>query len=421
MRFGRAAWVSLVAAGASFSLSGAIARAVVPPLSPNNPSTLETVTPHLTSFYRPPAGATKGHAGDLVRVQRIDIGFGVRAWRVLYRSETLTGKTTVVSGIVLTPGGRAPRHGFPVIAFAHGTTGVNRSCGISQSPDEPATPSFSTFRRFWAYFLNAGFAVVATDYQGMGGPGSVAYLVGLVNSRNLLDAVRATGQLSAHAHGVPALDLQRIIVYGHSEGGQTSAFVAQIAHSYAPEIKIAGDVVSAPANPPNTVSEINFYRTLGPSELSGYAVMLDYAWGQMYASRGFHPAQTDTSAAIARFRDLETMCADAAADTFTLPLADYLRPPGPNFDTYLKLAAENQPAHTRSVAPVLLVQGLADVAVFPASTEQVLTRMCKLGDRVDYITFPGASHKGVVPLSMPDVISWARARIAGKPAPSTCT
>jgi alpha-beta hydrolase superfamily lysophospholipase len=400
-------------------LPGAPAGAVAP-LPPDDPSTLETVTPRLTRFYAPPRGAFRGGPGELVRARRLAGRAGVRAWRILYRSREAGGRMRVVSGIVLAPVGRAPRAGFPVIAFAHGTTGVNRRCGVSQTPYRPRTPGFSMLRRFWAHFLNAGFAVVATDYQGMGGPGPVAYLVGATNARNVLDAVRAARRLARSVRGVPALRLRRIVTYGNSEGGQASAFAGQVAPSYAPDVSVTGAVVSAPANPPDTASQIDFYRSLPPNPLSGYATMLAYAWGQVYREQGMRAAQTVTPAAARRFADLRSLCADAAAATFTLSPARYLLPPGPSYRTYFRLAAENQPGRVRSAAPVLLLQGLADVVVPPASTDQVFGRMCARGTRVAYRRYAGADHKGVVAASVADALAWARARLAGAPAASDC-
>lgn len=413
--------VGLIAgtAVAAALLAGAPAGAVTP-LPPSDPRTLETVTPRLTRFYVPPPEAFRGDPGELVRARQLAHEPGVRTWRILYRSRDVGGRTRVVSGIVLAPARRAPRGGFPVIAFAHGTTGVNRRCGVSQTPYRPRTPGFSMLRRFWAHFLNAGFAVVATDYQGMGGPGPVAYLVGTTNARNVLDAVRAARRLARSARGVPPLRLRRIVTYGNSEGGQASAFAGQVAPSYAPDVSVAGAIVSAPANPPDTAPQIDLYRSLPPNPLSGYATMLAYAWGQVYREQGMRATQTVTSAAVRRFGDLRSLCADAAAATFTLSPARYLRPPGPTYRTYFRLAAGNQPGRARSAAPVLLLQGLADVVVPPASTDEVFERMCARGTRVAYRRYAEADHKGVVAASVADALAWARARLAGATAATDC-
>ncbi|MBE7195993.1 MAG: alpha/beta hydrolase, partial [Gordonia polyisoprenivorans] len=61
---------------------------------------------------------------------------GARASRVVYRSVSgVDGTTTTVSGAVFVPGGTRPAGGWPLIAYAHGTTGVSRDCGPSDRPD----------------------------------------------------------------------------------------------------------------------------------------------------------------------------------------------------------------------------------------------------------------------------------------------
>ncbi|MBV8702405.1 MAG: alpha/beta hydrolase, partial [Acetobacteraceae bacterium] len=92
--------------------------------------------------------------------------------RILYSSTNgIDGTTPVaVSGAVFLPEGRPPAGGWPIIAWAHGTTGVADVCA----------PSWRA-RYFYeaahlAAWLTAGYAVVATDYQGLGTPGPHPYL-----------------------------------------------------------------------------------------------------------------------------------------------------------------------------------------------------------------------------------------------------
>src|SRR5207247_4784757 len=88
---------------------------------------------------------------------------------------------------------------------------------------------------------SAGYAVVATDYQGLGTPGVNPYLVGEDAGRNVLDAARMIRRL-------PGLSLSDVtFIWGHSQGGQASAFAGQIAPSYAPELRIVGVIAGSPA------------------------------------------------------------------------------------------------------------------------------------------------------------------------------
>ncbi len=90
--------------------------------------------------------------------------------RILYHSLSATGRDVATSGVVLIPAGTPPQEGWPVIAWAHGTSGVSRLCGPSTMKDvyygdEGLMP-----------MVAAGFAVVATDYHGLGTEGPHEYV-----------------------------------------------------------------------------------------------------------------------------------------------------------------------------------------------------------------------------------------------------
>lgn len=47
---------------------------------------------------------------------------------ITYRSRGVNGEPIVTSGYILLPEGQAPKQGWPVLAWAHGTTGVADTC-----------------------------------------------------------------------------------------------------------------------------------------------------------------------------------------------------------------------------------------------------------------------------------------------------
>ena len=82
--------------------------------------------------------------------------------------------------------------------------------------------------------------VAATDYQGLGTPGSSPYLVGHSEAQGVLDAARAARNLVGDAAS------NTVVVLGYSQGGQAALFAGQIAQSYAPELYLAGVAAVAP-------------------------------------------------------------------------------------------------------------------------------------------------------------------------------
>ena len=164
-------------------------------------------------------------AGSVVGVEALSpaatLPGSARAERLLYRSTTAGDQPTTTSAAVYFPTGEAPAGGWPVIAWAHGTVGLGDDCAYSVAG--PAA-----VERDWAYlgtWLSQGYAVVAADYAGLGGPGEHPYLNGVVEAHNVVDAVRAA------TTQYPALSNKWAVV-GQSQGGGAAVFTARYATEF---------------------------------------------------------------------------------------------------------------------------------------------------------------------------------------------
>jgi len=112
-----------------------------------------------------------------------------RAFRILHRSQDMLGNATQSSGLVIVPTGATPV--FPVMTWCHGTTGLGDASCPSAQPD-PARELITYFTVEATEqidygipgaqaFLDAGWAICATDYQGLGTPGGKLERDGLVH------------------------------------------------------------------------------------------------------------------------------------------------------------------------------------------------------------------------------------------------
>jgi len=156
------------------------------------------------------------------------------AYRVHYRGHGYDGGQRLVSGTAFIPAGTAPADGWPVIAFAHGTTGLSNT----------SAPSRAGFARLELdhidRWLAAGYAVAATDYEGLSTPGPHPYFNGEAVADDVIDAVRAARGLDHHIAAA-------WLVAGFSQGGHAAMHVANIATGYAPELDFRGTIAVAPA------------------------------------------------------------------------------------------------------------------------------------------------------------------------------
>ena len=121
----------------------------------------------LTPFYDP-AGPAPARAGALIRTEaqpaESSLSEAGQALRILYAStDGLDGKTPIaVSGSLFLPKGRAPADGWPLVAWAHGTVGVADVCAPSWNKRSDRDTKYLN------HWLSQGYAVVASDYQGLG-------------------------------------------------------------------------------------------------------------------------------------------------------------------------------------------------------------------------------------------------------------
>ncbi|TJZ77989.1 lipase [Rhodococcus oryzae] len=159
------------------------------------------------------------------------------ARQLTYWTEGPTGAPALSTGAVYLPNGTAPAGGWPVVSWAHGTTGVGDDCAPALGFDVT-----SLTRDYVSAWLAQGYAVVATDYVGLGTEGTHAYLHGRSEGRSVIDMVRAAREVT------PELSTAWVAI-GHSQGGHAAMFAAHEATKYAPELDYRGAVATGtPAN-----------------------------------------------------------------------------------------------------------------------------------------------------------------------------
>jgi pimeloyl-ACP methyl ester carboxylesterase len=314
---------------------------------------------------------------------------------VLYTSRTPQGVEDAVSGSVSIPKGKPPKGGWPVITYAHGTTGSADICAPSW-----AARSFRdvSYLNTW---LEQGYAVVATDYQGLGTPGPHPYLIGKSEGRSVLDIVRAARDV------FPGIG-KRFLIAGHSQGGQSALFAAGEAASWTPNLNLKGTVSYAPASHLLTQAKALPALTT-PSSLTALATMI--VQGTTTASSNVDPNKLLSPQVKQFYPLLDQTCLPQLAQTRRLggiAPADMLT--GANkAPIYRVLDAENPDVTTN--APVFLAQGTADTTVFPQFTTSLSHELKALGDQVRYQQFHGVDHGGIVAAAEPDVLPWLEQRL----------
>ena len=180
------------------------------------------------SFYSAPPDTSHVAPGTLLKVERetnaslYTLAPNLSLSRFMYQSQTLNGTFVPVSGYVLWPYIAKPHdRGFPVVAWAHGTSGIHAECAPSN------------IKNLWHHFqapyqlaLN-GYVVVATDYAGLGVSKDA-------NGKSIIhEYLHSTAQANDVLFSVPAAraafpDLSEdFVILGSSQGGSAAWAAAE--------------------------------------------------------------------------------------------------------------------------------------------------------------------------------------------------
>ncbi|WP_235677878.1 alpha/beta hydrolase family protein [Mycolicibacterium sarraceniae] len=394
MRWQRLAWMSTLLIAALCVLPIAVSHADVPRWSGLD-----------ARFYDGPIPPP----GNTIESVPLDPALSVRgagaAYRVLYSTLNQHGQPAVSTAAVFLPPGPAPDGGFPIIAWAHGTVGLGDDCTPS------ALPRSARDDEYLSHWLAQGYAVVASDYVGLGTPGLMSYLNSVATAHNVIDSV-----IAAYRMGLP-LSPQWAIV-GQSQGGGAAISSARWATEFSQGSGLDYRAVVATGTPANIDKLI---QEAGPDfkipELGPIANA--YAAYVLAALREVRPDLNIDSvlspAGLNAANRAETLCVHALSDElahlkpaqfFTAPLNsipgmaqalhDFMGTPSTGFDR-----------------PIFLGVGLLDRDVPPASTLSFYDQLVANNENVTLRVYPEEDHSGTVLASLPDSTPFLRKAFAG--------
>lgn len=363
------------------------------------------------SFYTY-SGDIPDKPGKLLRVEPYTQSMPdtVDGWRILYSTTRQDGEPAVASAYVMAAKERGDT-AQPVIAWAHGTTGVAPGCAPSVLPEPaPLSQAISNLPQV----VEEGWVAVATDYVGMGTEGPHPYLVGKGEAHSVLDSIRAAQQMEE------VKVENRTAVWGHSQGGHSALWTGGIAKEYAPELEIMGVAAASPASDlPALVKEQEesfFGRMLGGYMISAYiAVYPDIDLNTYVDPR----VQLIIRQMTKRCVTDETMQVSAI---MTLIMGDTIYRQDPTTGAFGERLMQNKPVENMDV-PLLVAQGLKDELVDPKVQANYVKERCEAGQQLEYRTYKDDDHLSIVSKdsSYPaDVLAWTKERLQERPVVSSC-
>jgi pimeloyl-ACP methyl ester carboxylesterase len=350
-------------------------------------------------LYHPSAEAVAAAApGEIIESAEIRGGSGTRAWFVVYGSTGLDGQPIAVSGLILAPQAPPGAGGYPVVAWAHGTTGIADFCSPSRGGVGDLGPLLD--------LAAEGYVVTATDYEGLGTDGVHPYLVGISEGRSVLDSIRAAMALpEAHA-GTEA------VVIGISQGGHATLWAAELQPTYAPELSVLGAFAASPPTDMVGLETWAFQQAAdGTIGAAAPMVMIFGVWHGLYDA----PLDFLTDAGQASALAVPGGCDPSMPST-----TPYLSDPAQSTQWRALLAA-NSPGAVATDVPIRVVSPREDQAVAYGTQVAGVATMCAIGDSVELLTVTGGHDASIAtPAAWSAAVTWIGDRFAGVAAASTC-
>ncbi|HCT08349.1 MAG TPA: lipase [Pseudomonas sp.] len=331
--------------------------------------------------------------------------------RILYSStDGLDNRTPIaVSGALFVPKGTPPAGGWPLMAWAHGTVGSADRCAPSLNARSPRDT------RYLNYWLDQGYAIVATDYQGLGTPGLHPYGLTRPLAYGVLDSIRAVGAGGFNLS-------RRVVVFGQSQGGRAAFATAVSAKAYAPEVELVGVVATG-----TPYASTHTHGKSPELEEARRSVVPTFAYNLLRLSTAalldpsFVPADYLADQALPAFKASQEDCLHAieqrvVADGLTFNNS-FKRSPKVALE---RVYRESAYPTLKTDVPVFLGTGGKDRDVFVPGQKALVREACRVGDRVEWHFYPELDHSGTVNGSLGDSTGFVRRAFGGEGIGGNC-
>ena len=338
------------------------------------------------------------------------VRYGVRAYRLTYRTVDPYGRPTTATGLLTLPKGlpegfpKGGSHRLDLVSDTHGTM-VNRDYAPSASEDFGRIPSYLN--------ASAGRAVAAPDYLGLGsGPGDHPYMDTHSSVTASVDMLRAA-RTAAQRLGRPLTG--DVYVTGFSQGGQVAMALGRALQEGADrQFRLKA---LAPINGPYDIEGQEIPALFDGRVNDVSAVFYIAYW--LVAQNRLHPIYQDPSEAFRapyasrveglydgkhQEEDIITALAPTLKDLLTPSFYERLRHPAGGL-----LDAMRENDHTcawKPEVPVRLYTAAADTDVPAGNTRSCAGQLAGRGVPVKVVNQGDLDHFESFAVSAPQVVRW---------------
>jgi hypothetical protein len=336
----------------------------------------------------------------------------VTAEQVLYRTTGEQGQATATVTTIIKP---LVSLGTKIVAYQMAYDALGSECDPSyslQGGDASSSTAQAEAAAIAAY-VTAGFTVTVPDYEGE----ALDWGAGQESGYNTIDAIRAT------EHYLKAPASTRAAMLGYSGGSIATDWAAELAPSYAPELRLVGAALGGvPVHYAHVLNYIN-----GDTDWAGIipallislpqAFQVDITpylsdYGKQLISQVAGKCIGDFASAYPGLT-IQQMLLPQYSDPYQIPaLVNIIN----------QLIMGTAPGHPRE--PLLIGVGNADGTgdgIMIAGDEEALAHeYCQRGVPVTFQEYPGLPHADAAVPWEAAALAFLESRFAGAPAPNGC-
>jgi len=330
-----------------------------------------------------------------------------------YKMKGISGNEVQATALVFTPRTAAPASGWPIVVWAHGTTGVADQCAPSRNVMNDYVKGMIS------KFLAEGYVVVAPDYEGLGEPTGTElhpFLNLKSEGYSITDAVVATHNWLGNKVS------KKWVTVGHSQGGQAALGAAQYAARANLDYK--GTVAVAPASQLSLIlnaGQASVANSTPDKQIPVYASLDTFTALIAAGLRNQNPTlaynQVFKTPTDQIAKNAESVCYDTLGRQFAGAMGQYAAVNGSlkdyprTTDTFMSLPVvksflekDSQPLQIQVKTPIVIYQGGADTTVPQVATDALLGTAKALGTQVNYITSPTWDHGSAYALNIDNIV-----------------
>ena len=333
-----------------------------------------------------------------------------------YKMLGVKGTEVQATALVFTPKAAAPVGGWPIVVWAHGTTGVADQCAPSRSALNAYVQAMID------QFLAAGYVVVAPDYEGLGEPMN-DQLHPFLNLKS--EGYAITDAVVAARNYLGSKVSKQWMTVGHSQGGHAALGAAQ--YAVRANLDYKGTVAVAPASnlaliltegEKAAAAEANLNKKIEAlASLDTFTALITAGLRNQNSALQYSQIFKSPTDQIAK--NAESDCYDVLGNKFGYAMGQYAGSNSGSLDNYPRtqpnfmnissvnnfLKKDTQPLQVKISTPIVIYQGELDTTVPKQVTDILVSSDAAKKSQISYRTSVNWDHGSAYVANLGNIVN----------------